>query len=256
MTTHDGLVLVASEAGVSDLGGREIAEKGQLGPGQMLAVDLQARSVLRDAEIKSRVASRRPYGRWLREQRLRLPHVPAPRRELRRRGAPSAPDGLRLYGGGRRGDPAPHGPARPRTGLLDGRRRPAGRPVGQAAHPLRLLQGALRAGHQSADRPAAGTSRHVAGHAGRPAWQRARRLPRTRARGQARLAAARRDPARGTGRIRGSKSPACRRCSPSPAGPGGCATPSNGSATTSSRRCAAAPRSSSSATGSASRAWS
>ena len=49
----------------------------------MLAVDLQAGSVLGDAEIKSRVASRRPYGRWLREQRLRLPHVPAPRRELR-----------------------------------------------------------------------------------------------------------------------------------------------------------------------------
>ncbi|MCS6812138.1 MAG: glutamate synthase large subunit [Cyanobacteria bacterium] len=67
-----GLVVVASEAGVIDLPETEILEKGRLGPGQMIAVDLVSHEILKNWDIKQRVASRCPYGQWLREQRYCL----------------------------------------------------------------------------------------------------------------------------------------------------------------------------------------
>jgi glutamate synthase (ferredoxin) len=51
-TTRDGLVVVASEAGVIDLPEAEILEKGRLGPGQMIAVDLETQEVQKNWEIK------------------------------------------------------------------------------------------------------------------------------------------------------------------------------------------------------------
>ncbi|MDY6802600.1 MAG: glutamate synthase-related protein, partial [Cyanobacteriota bacterium] len=66
--TKDGLVIVASEAGVVDLPPEEIVEKGRLGPGQMMAVDLESQEVLKNWEIKERVSSRLPYSEWLKER--------------------------------------------------------------------------------------------------------------------------------------------------------------------------------------------
>jgi len=41
-------------------------EKGRLGPGQMIAVDLETHEVLKNWEIKQRIAqSSQPYGEWL-----------------------------------------------------------------------------------------------------------------------------------------------------------------------------------------------
>ena len=61
----DGLVVCSSEAGTVDfLGGRRV-RRGMLGPGEMLAVDPLGAGVETNAQIKSRLASRRPYGRWL-----------------------------------------------------------------------------------------------------------------------------------------------------------------------------------------------
>ena len=70
--TRSGLLALASEAGAVDLPGEEIVEKGRLGPGQMIAVDLEQGRLLRDDVVKTSVASRRPYGAWLLAQRRSL----------------------------------------------------------------------------------------------------------------------------------------------------------------------------------------
>src|SRR5262249_1498083 len=60
----DGLVVCCSEAGAVDLSGRGRVRRGRLGPGQMIAVDPQ-RGLEENADLKRRLAERRPYGRWL-----------------------------------------------------------------------------------------------------------------------------------------------------------------------------------------------
>ncbi len=65
LVTTDGLVVMASEAGVLDIPPSRIAEKGRLGPGQMLLVDTAHKKLLRNPEIKSTYARRRPYRKWV-----------------------------------------------------------------------------------------------------------------------------------------------------------------------------------------------
>ncbi|HAX78126.1 MAG TPA: glutamate synthase subunit alpha, partial [Cyanobacteria bacterium UBA11372] len=66
--TRDRYIIVASEAGVVDIPEAEIVEKGRLGPGCAIAVDLETKEVLKNWEIKQRVASRFPYGEWLKQR--------------------------------------------------------------------------------------------------------------------------------------------------------------------------------------------
>jgi glutamate synthase (ferredoxin) len=70
--TRDDTVIVASEAGVIPVDEAEVVEKGRLGPGQMIAVDLGNHEVLRNWEIKQRIAAQQPYGQWLQENRRHL----------------------------------------------------------------------------------------------------------------------------------------------------------------------------------------
>ncbi len=74
LITRDGYIVVASEAGVVDIPEADIVEKGRLGPGQMIAVDLSNHEVLKNWEIKQRIASKAPYGEWLRQHRHELKH--------------------------------------------------------------------------------------------------------------------------------------------------------------------------------------
>lgn len=74
--TKDNLVIVASEAGVVDIPDADIVEKGRLGPGQMLAVDLESHEVLKNWEIKERIAAAHPYRQWLDEYRVNLEPQP------------------------------------------------------------------------------------------------------------------------------------------------------------------------------------
>ncbi|MGF1493098.1 MAG: glutamate synthase large subunit [Microcoleaceae cyanobacterium] len=69
-TTKDDLVVVGSEAGVVDIPEADIVEKGRLGPGQMLAVDLETHEVLKNWDIKQRIAGQAPYGEWLKQYRM------------------------------------------------------------------------------------------------------------------------------------------------------------------------------------------
>jgi glutamate synthase (ferredoxin) len=70
--TRDGYIVVSSEAGVVDLPDSEIIEKGRLGPGQMIAFDLESGELLKNWELKKRIASAQPYGEWVRQNRKEL----------------------------------------------------------------------------------------------------------------------------------------------------------------------------------------
>jgi glutamate synthase (ferredoxin) len=74
--TSNGIIVVASEAGVVDLPEAEIVEKGRLGPGEAIAVDLTTHEVLKNSEIKQRVAKTATYGEWLQQYRQNLPLEP------------------------------------------------------------------------------------------------------------------------------------------------------------------------------------
>ncbi|HET8679245.1 MAG TPA: glutamate synthase central domain-containing protein, partial [bacterium] len=76
--TRDGLVAVASEAGVIDVAPERIVEKGRLGPGQILAVDTYKGAVLHDDEVKGLCGARHPYGDWIERHMVRLNNVNAP----------------------------------------------------------------------------------------------------------------------------------------------------------------------------------
>ncbi|MFV1979764.1 MAG: glutamate synthase central domain-containing protein, partial [Rhodothermia bacterium] len=68
--TDDGLVLMASEAGVLDIDDARITKKGRMRPGQMLLVDLDEQRLITDYEIKQRVSTGKPYRDWV-EQNLK-----------------------------------------------------------------------------------------------------------------------------------------------------------------------------------------
>ncbi|MBU0678122.1 MAG: glutamate synthase large subunit, partial [Verrucomicrobia bacterium] len=68
--TKDGFMVFASEAGVLDIPADQVAEKGALRPGQMLLVDLGEKRLLKDYEIKMRLARLQPYRRWVEENKI------------------------------------------------------------------------------------------------------------------------------------------------------------------------------------------
>ncbi|MEI8120774.1 MAG: glutamate synthase large subunit [bacterium] len=68
--TKDKFIVMASEAGVLDIAPERVLEKGALRPGQMLLVDLQSKRVIKDKEIKSQMARRQPFRRWVDENKI------------------------------------------------------------------------------------------------------------------------------------------------------------------------------------------
>ncbi len=76
LITNDGMVIVSSEAGTVDIPEADILEKGRLGPGQMIAVDLQTNEILHNWDIKERVAKAHPYGEWIKQYRKNLETKP------------------------------------------------------------------------------------------------------------------------------------------------------------------------------------
>ncbi|WP_396134916.1 glutamate synthase large subunit, partial [Chamaesiphon sp. OTE_8_metabat_110] len=70
--TKDGYLYVGSEAGVVDLPIDQIVEKGRLGPGETILVDLETQEILHNWEVKERIAKVHPYGAWLKEHRQTL----------------------------------------------------------------------------------------------------------------------------------------------------------------------------------------
>ncbi|WP_420822419.1 glutamate synthase large subunit [Sphingosinithalassobacter portus] len=65
--TSDGLLIVGSETGMVPVPEATVVEKGRLGPGQMLAVDLEEGTVYHDRAIKDRVAGEADYAAMIGE---------------------------------------------------------------------------------------------------------------------------------------------------------------------------------------------
>ncbi|MBI2586691.1 MAG: glutamate synthase large subunit [Rhodospirillales bacterium] len=63
--TRDNLLVVGSETGMIEIPEQEIVEKGRVGPGGMIGVDLEAGRLYRDRELKDVMAARQPYGEWV-----------------------------------------------------------------------------------------------------------------------------------------------------------------------------------------------
>jgi hypothetical protein len=146
-------------------------KKWRLQPGKMFLIDLEQGRIVDDEELKNQFASAKPVPPVDRERA----HPPRRHRCRRRRRRPAfgeplldrqqafgytqedlkfllAPDGRRRRGGHR----------------LDGQRLAAGRAVGQEQAAVQLLQAAVRAGDEPADRPDPRGHRDVAEQLHRP----------------------------------------------------------------------------------------
>ena len=75
--TDDGLVVLASEAGVLDIAPEKIIRKGRLQPGRMFLVDIAQGRIIEDDEIKESLTNAAPYSEWLHGGLVRLSDLPA-----------------------------------------------------------------------------------------------------------------------------------------------------------------------------------
>jgi glutamate synthase (NADPH/NADH) large chain len=76
LVTEDGLVVLASEAGVVDIDPSKVVRKGKLQPGKMFLVDTVQGRIIEDEEIKTQVASSEPWDSWLSDNRINLRDLP------------------------------------------------------------------------------------------------------------------------------------------------------------------------------------
>lgn len=66
---------MASEVGVVDIPPEDISRKGRLNPGMMLLVDFENHSVVDDEALKQQYSLARPYGEWLKKQKIELKDI-------------------------------------------------------------------------------------------------------------------------------------------------------------------------------------
>jgi len=74
----DGLVVMASEAGVLELSAGEVVRKGRLRPGRMFLVDTKEGRIVEDDEIKRKLATAKPWREWVAANQVRLDALPDP----------------------------------------------------------------------------------------------------------------------------------------------------------------------------------
>jgi glutamate synthase (NADPH/NADH) large chain len=75
VVTDDGLVVLASEIGVLDVDPAKVVRKGRLRPGRMFLVDTEAGRIIEDEEVKSELATAKPWNEWL-QGRINLKELP------------------------------------------------------------------------------------------------------------------------------------------------------------------------------------
>jgi glutamate synthase domain-containing protein 2/glutamate synthase domain-containing protein 1/glutamate synthase domain-containing protein 3 len=71
--TEDGLLFFASESGALTFPNAKVVEKGSLRPGQMILAEAGSGRLLKNTEVKSLLARRKPYRRWVSENRVDIP---------------------------------------------------------------------------------------------------------------------------------------------------------------------------------------
>ena len=121
--TDDGLVVLASEAGVLEVDSSRVVRKGRLQPGRMFLVDTEHGRIVPDDEVKASLAGQNPYEEWLHAGLIHLDDLPGARahRPHRRLGRPPPAD-LRLHPGGAEDPAVPDGQDRGRGPRLHGHR--------------------------------------------------------------------------------------------------------------------------------------
>ncbi|MCC5927742.1 MAG: glutamate synthase large subunit [Cyclobacteriaceae bacterium] len=80
--TSDGRVIMASEAGALPVDQSKVIKKGRLQPGKMFIVDLLQGRIISDEELKKDICTRKPYGEWLKKNKVDindLPPAPEPK---------------------------------------------------------------------------------------------------------------------------------------------------------------------------------
>ena len=72
--SRNAMLIVGSETGMVKLDESEIVEKGRVGPGQSIGVDLEATRFYGDEEMKDMLAARQPFGEWAKRIR-QIDHI-------------------------------------------------------------------------------------------------------------------------------------------------------------------------------------
>jgi glutamate synthase domain-containing protein 2/glutamate synthase domain-containing protein 3 len=83
--TADGMIVMASEAGVLPVPPEQIVRKGRLEPGRIFLIDVEQGRVIDDGETKAEVSGRQPYGEWFKESSIPLADLPDREQDLPRR---------------------------------------------------------------------------------------------------------------------------------------------------------------------------
>ena len=76
LVTEDDLVMMASEMGVLTFPQEKIVKKWRLEPGKMLLIDTEQGRIIGDAEVKSALATAKPYKQWIEKTRYFLSDMP------------------------------------------------------------------------------------------------------------------------------------------------------------------------------------
>ncbi|MEO3384787.1 glutamate synthase large subunit [Mesorhizobium sp. CAU 1741] len=85
VVTNDDRVIMASEAGALPVPEEIVVRKWRLQPGRMLLIDLEEGRIVSDEEIKSQIATKHPYRKWLDNTQLILEELkPVEPRALRK----------------------------------------------------------------------------------------------------------------------------------------------------------------------------
>jgi glutamate synthase (ferredoxin) len=167
--TSDDRVIMASEVGVlPELPPEMVVQKGRLQPGKMFLIDMREGRIVDDAELKTKIATAKPYGKWLKENLVALsdlpeaPHVPEPDHDTvfqRQQAFGYTTEDLKII-------LPPLAAGEEAIGSMG------------TDTPLVVLQATLRAGHQ----PAAGFDPRGIDHVGRDHDRPGREYPESRAR--------------------------------------------------------------------------
>ena len=70
--TDNGYLTVASEVGVHHYKPEEVIAKGRVGPGEVLAIDVETGELMQAHDIDKKIQARRPYKTWLKQNAYRL----------------------------------------------------------------------------------------------------------------------------------------------------------------------------------------
>lgn len=80
--TRDDRFILSSEVGPIEIDPANVLVAGCLGPGEMVEVDTMADRVIWNDEIRNRYAKEKPYGDWIREEKIAVADLEAPEQSL------------------------------------------------------------------------------------------------------------------------------------------------------------------------------